>query len=183
VWRRRTLGRPRLGRLLRAFVVTTVIPVAGALWLAKVRGCEPQALARYTGPGADAGGSALLCLARPWRHAPFPQPLPASPVPPPCPLLLPLTAPPPQNGFDLEKCRADVQAASRRLPLPLPRRGEGAAAAPAAADGASGKGGQARGGGDKKEKAAGDKGGKHGADAHAQAAGKEAPPKRGWFGF
>jgi hypothetical protein len=38
VWRRRVLGGPRVGRRLRAFIASTVVPVALALWFAHVGG-------------------------------------------------------------------------------------------------------------------------------------------------
>lgn len=117
VWRRHALSRPKLGRLLRGLVATTVIPVAGALWLA-------------------------------------------------------------QNGFDVRKCKEQAQAAARRLPVPRRRGGSSSSSSSDAEQPPAGKG--------RKRGAAGEAAAPPLPPAPAPAAkeaSKEAPPKRGWFGF
>ncbi|KAI8474148.1 MAG: septin-like protein [Monoraphidium minutum] len=90
VWRRRALGGVKVGRRLRAFVATTVVPVALALWFAQngfdvqkskeqLRSATRRARSRVGGAigggGGKGGGGAAEAAAAP----------PAPPVPPPAP--------------------------------------------------------------------------------------------------
>ncbi|KIY92660.1 hypothetical protein MNEG_15302 [Monoraphidium neglectum] len=109
VWRRRVLGGPRVGRRLRAFIASTVVPVALALWFAhngfdveKTKG-QVKSAARHVRAsvggafgggkrGGDGGSSGAQAKGGKERGV---APAAAPPPPEPAPLVVVVEPPPP----------------------------------------------------------------------------------------